>query len=177
MCARSRVCVCEMKAPEVQSSTELHLTTLILSHFVSLHYSVWHHVRVSHVSLFLYGRVLFCRKMVISLQVSVLRLKPWCQFCCCVFGVELLTQWLWAQYWQVGGVTVPSAWPRGPNAMQVTPALIWLISLMSLFLGGPTNECDLNTQEPDGFASQELKTDFLAASDLHTAQTHTHTHT
>lgn len=42
--------------------------------------------------------------------------------------------------------------------MQVTSALISLISLMSLFLGGPTNEYDLNTQEPDGFALQDQKT-------------------
>lgn len=63
-----------------------------------------------------------------------------------------------AQQWQVGGVTVPSVRPRSPSVMQVTSALISLISLMSLFLGGPTNEYDLNTQEPDGFALQDQKT-------------------
>lgn len=55
---------------------------------------------------------------------------------CVVFSSELLTQWLWAQHWQVACVTIPSVWPQGPSAVQVTSALIWLISLMSLFLGG-----------------------------------------
>lgn len=53
-----------------------------------------------------------------------------------LFSGELLTQWLWAQHWHVASVTVPSVRPRGPSAVQVTTALIWLISLMSLFLGG-----------------------------------------
>lgn len=107
--------------------------------------------------------------------------------CCVVFTVELLSQWLWAQQWQVSGVTVPSVWPRGPSAVQVTSALIWLISLMSLFLGGPTNKCDLNRQEPDGFALQEQKTQIswqlltyiqlkLAHSFIYCVRQHEHTH-
>lgn len=104
------------------------------------------------------------------------------------FTVELLSQWLWAQRWQVTGVTVPSVWPRGPSAVQVTSALIWLISLMSLFLGGPTNKCDLNRQEPDGFALQEQKTQIswqlltyiqlkLAHSFIYCVRQHEHIHT
>lgn len=48
-----------------------------------------------------------------------------------------------------------SAW--GPSDMQVTSALISLISLMSLILGVPTNECDLNMQKADGFTLQLQK--------------------
>lgn len=53
-----------------------------------------------------------------------------------VFSGELLTQPLRAQRWHVASVTVPSVQPQGPAAVQVTTALIWLISLMSPFLGG-----------------------------------------
>lgn len=56
------------------------------------------------------------------------------------------------------GVTIPSVWPRGPFVLQVTSALIWLISLTSLFLGGPTYKCDLSRQEPDGFTLQVQET-------------------
>lgn len=122
------------------------------------------------ISHFLYGSQVILPQPISSVSLSVSSLLCCCGYLSChsvsvllftlaqslhaeaetsmsvavVFSVELLTQWLWAHHWQVGGVTVPSVWPRGPSAMQVTSALIWLISLMSLFLGGPTNECDLN---------------------------------
>lgn len=59
---------------------------------------------------------------------------------------------------------------------------------MSLFLGGPTNKCDLNRQEPDGFALQEQKTQIswqlltyiqlkLAHSFIYCVRQHEHTHT
>lgn len=56
------------------------------------------------------------------------------------------------------GVTVPSVLPWGPFVLQITSALIWLISLTSLFLGGPTYNCDLSRHGPDGFTLQEQET-------------------
>lgn len=55
-----------------------------------------------------------------------------------VCAAVAIVQW-WTvdcEYWHVASVTVPSVRPRGPSSVQVSTALIWLISLMSLFLGG-----------------------------------------